>query len=310
MTPDEYTVFMQTSDNRYSGIGVEVKIDEETEGIEVLGVYRDSGAWEAGIIIGDIITAVDGESITGFTLIDVRAVLKRPLGETVRLTVLRNDGLYYELTVTYNLVFVDPVAYEMLSGNIGYVSIRNFDTGAADGFITAVNDLIEQGAAAFIYDVRSNNGGKVTEMTRILDFLLPEGVIFISVSRSGNEQIIMSDAASLDKPAVVLVNVHSYSGAEYFAAILSEYEYAYTVGEQTTGKNRMQTTIRLSSGSAVHLSTGEYLTKNRVSLFETDGFTPEYLISLTDEEYVLFRNGVLNEATDPQLAKAISLLMD
>jgi carboxyl-terminal processing protease len=310
MTPDEYTVFMQTSDNRYSGIGVEVKIDEETEGIEVLGVYRDSGAWEAGIVIGDIITAVDGESITGFTLIDVRAVLKRPLGETAVLTVLRDDGLYYELTVTYNLVFVDPVVYELLSGNIGYVSIRNFDTGAADGFITAVNDLIEQGAVAFIYDVRSNNGGKVTEMTRILDFLLPEGVIFISVSRSGNEQIIMSDAASLDKPAVVLVNEHSYSGAEYFAAILSEYEYAHTVGEQTTGKNRMQTTIRLSSGSAVHLSTGEYLTKNRVSLFETDGFTPEYLISLTDEEYALFRDGVLDEATDPQLAKAISLLMD
>jgi carboxyl-terminal processing protease len=196
----------------------------------------------------------------------------------------------------------------MIEGNIGYVILRNFESGAADGFIAAVNSLIEQGAVAFIYDVRSNPGGKVIEMTPILDFLLPEGEIFISVNRSGVENITTSDAEFIDFPAVVLVNSYSFSGAEYFAAILSEYEYAIIVGEQTTGKSRMQNTIALSGGSAVHISTGEYLTKNRVSLHDTGGFTPDHIIPLSEEEFALFRTGNLNWYDDPQLLMALSLV--
>jgi len=308
MTPEEYTNYLASSDNRYTGIGVEVVIDEEIGGIKVMWVYPDSGAEAAGIFIGDIITAVDGESIRGLSLVDVRALLRRPVDDTVLLTVLRANGAYENLTVVYSVIFTDPVSYEMISDTIGYVSVKNFESGAADGFINAVNTLIEQGAESFIYDVRSNNGGKVTEMTQILDFLLPEGEIFISVDRSGDEQITKSDADFLDLPAVVLVNKHSYSAAEYFTAILSEYDYALTVGEQTTGKNRMQNTIPLPGGGAVHISTGQYLTKNRVSLYDNGGFTPDFLIQLSEEDLALYRSGELDLLSDPQIKKALSLL--
>jgi len=310
MTPEEYSEFMESSENRYQGIGVEVIIDEETEGIRILYVYRDSGADIAGLVVGDVITAVDGESILGFSIADIRAKLRRPIDDSALLTVLRADGEYHELTVVYSVVFTDPVSYEMLDGHIGYIILRNFEAGAADGFISAANTLIEQGASAFIFDVRSNNGGRVNEMTQILDFLLPEGEIFISVNRSGVEQITRSDPDTIELPAVVLVNSFSYSGAEYFAAMLSEYEYAVTVGEQTTGKNRMQTTIPLSNGGAVHISTGEYLTKNRVSLFEIGGFTPDHIIPLDENEFELFRRGELDKSSDPQLMKAVRLLSD
>jgi len=310
MSPAEYDQFLATANNRYSGIGVEVVIDDETTGIKVLGVYRDSGADNAGIIIGDIITAVDGDSILGFSLNDVRDVLRRQIGETAVVTVLRSDGNYYDLTVVYDVVFVDPVSFEMLDDNIGYVLLRNFEMGAADRFIYAVEDLIEQGAVAFIYDVRSNNGGRVGEVTAILDFLLPEGEIFISVNTSGEEQITKSDAEFIDFPAVVLVNEFSYSGAEYFAAMLDEYDYAITVGVQTTGKNRMQTTIPLSNGSAVHISTGHYLTKNRVSLYDTGGYTPNHIIPLSEDEFELYIMGELEKDSDPQLIKALSLLVN
>ena len=308
MTPEEYVSYQASSDNRYTGIGVEVVIDEEIGGIKVMWVYPDSGAEAAGIVIGDIITGVDGESIRGFSLPEVRALLRRPIDDTVLLTVLRVSGAYENLTVVYSVIFTDPVSYEMIADTIGYVSVRNFESGAGDGFINAVNTLIEQGAQSFIYDVRSNNGGKVTEMTQILDFLLPEGEIFISVDRSGEEQITTSDANYLDLPAVVLVNSNSYSAAEYFTAILSEYEYALTVGEQTTGKNRMQNTIALPGGGAVHISTGEYLTKNRVSLYDAGGFTPDYIIPLSDEEHALYRSGELDLRLDPQIKKSLSLL--
>jgi len=310
MSPEEYSEFLDSSDNTYSGIGVDVVIDDEVGGIKVLGVHRDSGADNAGIVIGDIIAAVDGESIHGLTLVEVRAMLHRPIGETAVLTVFRADGNYHELVVEFSTVFIDPVSFKMIDDNIGYVSLKNFEFGSAEGFIAAVNTLIEQGAEAFIYDVRSNPGGKVTEMTEILDFLLPEGEIFISVNRSGTEQIVESDADSIELPAVVLVDRNSFSGAEYFAAILSEYDYAQTVGEQTTGKNRMQATISMSGGGAVHISTGEYLTRNRISLYDIGGFTPDHLISHSDEDLLLFRAGELDLLSDTQFLKALSLLVD
>jgi len=308
MNPDEYMQFRASANNRYSGIGVEVVIDEETEGIKVLGVYRDSGAYLAGIVIGDVIVAVDGESILGLTLNEIREMLRRPIDDTAVITVLRVDGEYHDLIVIYSIVFTDPVDYEMLDGNIGYLILKNFEEGAADRFIAAVNDLISMGAEAIIYDVRSNPGGRVGEVTRILDFLLPEGDIFIAVDRSGVENVTRSDERFIDLPAVAIVNRFSYSGAEFFGAMLYEYDYAFTVGEQTTGKNRMQTTIPLSNGGAVHISTGHYLTKNRISLFDIGGFTPEYIVEMTEDEEALFFRGDLDKYSDPQILKALSLL--
>ncbi|MCL2425951.1 MAG: S41 family peptidase [Oscillospiraceae bacterium] len=308
MSPEEYTEFLATANNRYAGIGVSVMIDEETEGMKVLGVYEGAGAYQAGIVIGDIVVAVDGESIIGLTLNEIRYKLRRPLGETADITVLRYDGEYHIITVEFSIVFVNPVSFEMLPGNIGYVRLRNFDQDAAENFIDAVNTLLDMGAVAFIYDVRNNGGGRVNEVTRILDFLLPEGEIFISVDRSGVENIIMSDENWIDMPAVVLVNSYSFSGAEFFAAMLYEYDYAATVGEQTTGKNRMQSTIPLSNGGAVHISTGHYLTKNRVSLFDIGGFTPQYVVEFTEEDRTAFLRGELDRDSDTQFQKALSLL--
>jgi len=307
MSPSEYEAFLATANNRYAGIGVSVVDDEETGGIRVLRAYPGSGAYIAGILVGDVIVAVDDDSIRGITMDEVRYKLRRPIGDTADITVLR-DGEYHVLTVVYSIVTINPVTFEMLPGNIGYVRLRNFDEGAANNFIDAVNTLIDMGAVAFIYDVRDNGGGRVTEVTQILDFLLPEGEIFIAVDRSGVENITWSDEYWLDMPAVVLVNRYSFSGAEFFAAMLCEYDYAATVGEQTTGKNRMQSTIPLSNGGAVHISTGQYLTRNRVSLFDTGGFTPRHLIELTDAERTLFQREELDMEDDPQMQKALALL--
>lgn len=308
MSPDEYTYYLENSNNTYQGIGVEVQMDDENGGIEVMGVYSGSGAEAAGIVIGDVITAVDGVSLRGMDLSEVRDALRRQLDDTAMLSVLRADGRYYEIPVVYSVIFQDPVSYEMLADNIGYVYLRNFEGGSAERFIGAVEDLIMQGATAFIYDVRSNNGGRVTEMCEILDFLLPEGEIFISINKAGDEQIIESDESFIDLPAVVLVNHHSYSGAEYFTVVLSEYGYAPTVGEQTTGKNRMQSTYPMSDGGALHISTGMFLTPNHIDLFEQGGYTPDYIIEFTEEEEALYYRGELEPDDDPQLQKAVELL--
>lgn len=311
ITTEDYLHILETEDNQYVGIGVEVLIDDLTGGVRVIGVFRQSGAYDAGIMPGDIIVGVDNDSIIGFTLDELRESLRRPIDDTVLLRIIRSDVGYIDKTVVYRLVFADPITFELVSPGIGLISISNFELGAADSFMYAVSALLDMGATSFIYDVRSNPGGRLNEMTAILDFLLPEGVIFTSVRRTDGEltvQEIRSDEHFFDYPAVVIVNSRSFSAAEYFAAILAEYYYAYTVGEQTTGKNRLQSTIPLTGGGAVHLSTGEYLTKNGVSLYDIGGYTPQFIVEMSIDDYFLFRRGELDLITDLQLAKAITLL--
>jgi len=308
MTPQEYEVFLERSNNRYAGIGVGVTADDKTAGMKVMYVYKGSPAETAGIIAGDIIMAVDGRDIGGIGVDEMRGLLARPIDDTVELTVVRSDGTAENLTVVYRYVFIDPVSFELIDDDIGYITLANFDAGAGESFITAVDTLLVLGARGFIFDMRSNNGGRVTEMVKILNYLLPEGEVFITVDKSGQEEIMMSDSEMIDRPAVVLVNAYSFSAAEYFAATLHEYGYAEVVGEQTTGKNRMQVTYELPGGGALHISTSQYLTKNRVSLYDAGGFTPDFQVYLTDEEYAGILIGTLGRDDDPQLQKAVERL--
>ena len=308
LTSEEYEEYINSSNNRYTGIGVTASVDEETGGIEIQSIYKDSAASNAGLAVGDIITGVDGVSVIGTDLEAFRVLLSRQIGETAILTIIREAAGTLDIIVEYGYVFVDPVEYELLEGSVGYIALMNFDGGSGERFIEAVDQLIETGATSLIFDVRGNGGGRVSEMTMILDYLLPEGDIFVAVDKEGSEEIIVSQPDSIDIPSAVLINRHSYSAAEYFAATLSEYEYSVTFGQQTTGKSRSQMTYRLPNGGAIHISTGQYLTKNRVSLYDTGGLTPDNIILMTDEEDELWALGRLSYEDDPQLTAALDFL--
>ena len=307
MTRAEFESFLQRAANIYTGIGVEIVYNHEIGGMEIVRVYRGSPAEAGGMLPGDVMFYVDGENIRDANITQIRSLLARPLGDYAIITVFRDDSII-DLKIMYYEIFLDPISYEIIDGDIGYVLISNFDAGSGERFVYTVEDLVSRGVTGFIFDVRLNSGGSVRELTTALDFLLPEGEIFIHVNKQGEERITYSDEYWLDMPAVVLVNRYSYSAAEYFAAMLSEYDYAPSVGEQTTGKNRSQTTHPIPDGGALHISTGQYLTKNRVSLRDAGGFTPEYIIEHTDEELVALITGNLDINDDPQMQKAISLL--
>ena len=308
LTPEEYAEFLDVSNNRFAGIGVGVITDEASGGMYVEYVYKGSAAELAGIVTGDVIIAIDGEDIQGETVEDMRGRLYRPIGDNVDLTILRPDGNIVTMSVVYDYVFVDPVSSELIDSKTGYIEISNFDHGASQSFISSVDELIEQGTDAFIFDVRENGGGMVLEMTGMLDYLLPEGEIFVAVDKDGVETTTESNPEMIEIKCVVLVDRYSYSAAEYFAATLSEYGFATIVGEQTSGKSRMQTTFRMPGGGALHISTSQYLTKNRVSLHDVGGLKPDYKIVLNDEEFKLLVSGNLEKADDPQIQMALDLL--
>ena len=201
-----------------------------------------------------------------------------------------------------------PVAaYEMLENKVGLVTIENFDSRCAEETIDAIETLLDNGAEKLIFDVRNNPGGYASELIKVLDYLLPEGEVFHTVSYDGKEDIDYSDADCLEVPMVVLVNSSSYSAAEFFAAALREYEAASIVGEPTVGKGYFQTTIRLNDGSAVALSVGKYFTPKGESLAGV-GVTPDMVILLDDEQDSALYYGTLSTAEDPHIQAALKIL--
>ena len=166
-----------------------------------------------------------------------------------------------------------------------------------DAIAAELKKAVDGGCTKVIIDVRDNPGGYVHEMVEVLDYLLPEGPLFRSVSYSGREDLDESDADCLELPMAVLINGNTYSAAEVFAAALSEYDWAVLVGEPTTGKGYYQTTIELGDGSAVQLSTGAYTTPKGVNLTEAGGLKPDVELTLTQIP--------LSLEEDPQIRAAI-----
>lgn len=123
-----------------------------------------------------------------------------------------------------------------------------------------MDELIAQGAKALIFDVRNNGGGYKNELVKVLDKILPEGILFQSEDYQGSKQIDRSEADCIDLPMAVLVNQDSYSAAEFFAAAIQEYDWGTVVGTKTVGKGNFQTAFTLSDGSMLNLSIGKYYT--------------------------------------------------
>ena len=294
MNAEEYEAYKLSSSNEYSGIGVSVKVNSSGE-FEVFSVEESSPAANAGIAVGDIITAIDGEDVSDKTLEDVSLLIRSKVNKDFPMT-LESGGDTKTVTVACEIIYKNPVSSRLLDGNIGYIKISNFEAGSSENTKKAIEQLLQTGATSFIFDVRNNPGGLFTELVDLLDYILPEGDLFISVDKSGKETVQTSDKVSLKNKMIVLVNGNSYSAAEFFAAALQEYNWATVVGEQTTGKARSQITLELSDGSAVHISTHKYLTPNRVDLAEAGGVTPDIAVAQDDEK------------TDKQLETAINAL--
>ena len=300
----EYAAYMEQMENAYVGIGITISTEDTTVGFKVLQVEPGSGALEAGILPGDVVVAVEGQRVTGLGVDASKSMIRGDENTQVNITVLRGEE---ELTfpVTRKLIQVVVAEGKLLEDNIGLVTIANFDSRCAEETIAAIEKLLNDGAKALIFDVRNNPGGYKDELVEILDYLLPEGPLFRSVSYTGWESVDESDENCLKMPMAVLMNEESYSAAEFFAAALEEYNWAVTVGNHTVGKSYFQTTIRLSDGSAVGLSVGKYCTPNGVTLAEVGGLEPNIPVEIDDETAANIYAGLLDPADDPQIQAAV-----
>lgn len=308
LTAQEYADHKEQVENAYVGIGITIAPTEDDQGFEIINVQPGGSAYDAGFLPGDIIVSAQGQSTQGMTTSDLRDIVRGPEGTTVELELLRGEEIL-SFQVERKQILTPVVTSELLEGNIGLVTIANFDERCAQESIAAIESLRAQGAAALIFDVRYNPGGYATELVKLLDYLLPEGELFRTVDYAGKEQVDYSDEAHLDMPMAVVCNQDSYSAAEFFPAAIQEYGAGTVVGTPTCGKGYFQYTYELSDGSAVGLSAGKYFTPSGRSLAD-EGIQPDVLVEMDEETEAALYYGTLSPQEDPQIQKAVEILQN
>lgn len=304
----EYASHREQTENAYVGIGVTIqKQEEEPKGLTVISVSKGGSAEAAGILPGDVMVTVEGQSTAELTTTEVRNLVRGEEGTLVSIQILR-DGQILDFSVPRRKIETAVAEGQMLDGNIGLIKIFNFDSRCAKEAMEAIQQLREQGAEALIFDVRNNPGGYAAELVKLLDYLLPAGELFSTVDYQGNTHVDKSGPDYLDMPMAVLCNGASYSAAEFFAAAIQEYEAGTVVGTETCGKGYFQYTLQLSDGSAVGLSVGKYFTPKGNSLIGT-GIIPDIVVEVDEETEAKIYYGQIEPADDPQLQAAVKALM-
>lgn len=302
----QYESHMEQMNNAYVGVGITIAL-EEGSGFRIQAVQKGGPAESAGVLPGDLITGIDGKNTADMTLDEAKALVRGEAGTQVVFTLLR-EGETLTVPLTRREVQTTVASGQMLPGNVGLVTITNFDARCAHETIIQVDQLILDGAESLIFDVRYNPGGYADEMVKVLDYLLPEGDIFRTLDYSGKEEVDQSDADCISIPMAVLVNESSYSAAEFFAATLQEYGVAFVAGEKTVGKGYFQVTYPLNDGSAVGLSIGKFYTSQGRNL-EGIGVTPDLPVPMDEDAAAKLYYGNLDPEEDPQLQAALKRLL-
>ncbi|MBQ9663217.1 MAG: PDZ domain-containing protein [Oscillospiraceae bacterium] len=311
LTDDEYRTYQLSSSNEYSDIGMSL-VKDSSGGFQIVTVYPDSPAARSGIVIGMVITAVDGERVSDYTTDEVRTLIRSKMSGKFNLSIV---GMSDPLEIDATSVNSETITYRLEKTGAGYIQIHNFEAGSGQACIDAVEYLLSQGAVALVIDVRDNSGGLTTEAALFLDYLLPAGRLFSDISKDGTERVTESDSMSLELPMVVLINAGSFRESELFAAVLKDYHWATLIGEPTTGNTRTQETIVLHDGSALRLSTHSLLSPNGTDIAAVGGVVPDMIVfnrdasaTGTTEGTTGGEEGTASTSDDTQLMEALRFL--
>ncbi len=305
LTPDEYTRYKKEQSSAGGGVGLRLTWDSARNVAVVNSVLRDSPAALAGVTGGDVLLEIDGVSTKDMSFADVLKALSGEEGAQVKLTIRREiaaQTLEMDFELTRTAVEASCLDFEILDGEIGYVRIFSFEKGSDKEFVSAVNALAAASCRGIVFDVRNTSGGTAEAAAKMLDRLLPQGVILRSVDHKGEKGEVKSDETALDLPMAILIDEGTAFAAELFAASMKDCGAAILVGKTTYGKSMEQTPIPLTNGAALLLTTKSYSPPTSPS-FEKTGVEPDEEVSLGNVSLYL-----VEKNDDPQLKKAISLL--
>lgn len=305
-TKEECDSLKQSSEGEYVGLGISVVQNTETNVINVIKVYDNSPAKDAGMKVGDKIYSVNGNVLTDESLDDILTELKGEEGKKVQMQIERDEEII-DMDMTLREVLIDVVSYEMLDNNIGYIIIDQFTGTSSEQVKEAIEDLQSQGMDRVIVDLRDNPGGQLECIQEILNYFLPKGKLLLySETKDGKKDkyYTENDGIITDMPLCVLVNENSASASEVFAGVVKCYERGKLVGTKTFGKGIMQSTFGLTDGTAIKLTIGKYYLPDDSNIHGI-GIEPDYNVELQEDVTDIWS---LKHSDDAQLIKAIEVI--
>ncbi len=322
MEPKDFKSMQEDTKSEFGGLGVVVA--QRNGMLTVINPMEDSPGFEAGILPGDRILKINGQTTDKLTLQEAIDLLRGEVGEKVSLTISRpatKELKDFELTRAIIKIpsVKDAQILPSASGaKIGYVRVTQFNEPTAAELSKALDKLEKDGMEALILDLRHNPGGLLNSAVDVAaEFLPADTMVAFTRGRTPSREYRTGRGAAPRKyPLVVLVNYASASGSEIVAGALKDLQRALVVGETTFGKGSVQSVISLPDGSALRLTTAKYFTPGKNMIHE-HGVSPHIRATLTyDEESDLLRSRRRKETgatdtkvmLDPQLQRAIDVL--
>ncbi|NEP15587.1 MAG: PDZ domain-containing protein [Leptolyngbya sp. SIO4C1] len=314
MDPQEFRNMQIDTSGELTGVGIQITQDEDSEEIVVVSPIEQTPAYEAGVLSGDIIRAIDGQTTEGMDLNEAVSLIRGPVNSEVTLTLQRDDETL-NVTVNRARIEIHPVRYSYETGNeggIGYIRLTQFSANAAVEMREAIQELEDRDVTGYVLDLRSNPGGLLYSSIDIAQMWLREGTIVSTVNRQGIvDENAAGDRALTDKPLVVLVDGGSASASEILSGALQDNDRAILVGTKTFGKGLVQSVRGLADGSGVAVTIAKYLTPDGRDINEL-GIEPDVIVELSEEDRELLAEDreKIGTMEDPQYATAIEVLAD
>ena len=247
----------------FGGLGIEVT--QEDGLVKVVTPIDDTPAARAGVLSGDIISAIDGESVQGMTLNQAVDKMRGQVNTSVKLTILRGSARESrDIAITRAVIQIKSVRFRQEGDDVGYIRITQFNEQTYDGVKTAISkfsaDVPSDKFKGYVLDLRNNPGGLLDQSIAVSNAFLTPGDL------------------SKGKPVIVLVNGGSASASEIVAGALQDHKRATIIGTRSFGKGSVQTIIPLGQNNgALRLTTARYYTPSGRSI-QAKGIEPDIQI--------------------------------
>ncbi len=300
--PATTKIIEEDSTGQFSGIGAYVQLDQN-RALRVTRIFAESPAEKAGLIAGDLIISINGESIVGEDLYAQIAKVRGPAGTEAKLTVVRGEDKPFEVSVIRATIKIPLVESKMINGDVAYVRLSSFDSSTTSQQLNdAIDQLLLRNPKGLIFDLRDNPGGFLDQSIQVADIFLKDGVVLYERTKPGpdqQEQVWRSTdkGSAQDIPMVVLINGGSASAAEIVAGAIQDRGRGKLIGEKSFGKGSVQQIDHLSDGSQARITIAHWFTPNNREI-HGKGLEPDIAVAAGTEP-----------AKDPQLDRAVEYLM-
>ena len=282
LTAEQFEIQSQDYKGFFEGIGAHVSMRDNR--IVIVAPIPGSPAEAAGILAGDIILGIDGDSTQGLTLLEAVSRIRGERGTLVVLSILHEgEDMPQEISVERNVIKLDSVQMRMMTGGVGVFTVTEFNANTYEQLENAFTRFQTQSGKGMILDLRNNPGGLLNSVFQVADAFIDSKLIVYEVDSKGNRKNWNASRGgfALDVPLIVLTNRYSASASEVLAGALMDHNRAIIVGDKTFGKGSVNTLEKISDGSGIYFTIAKWYTPDG-KLIEGEGLVPDVDLTQMD----------------------------